>query len=101
MNIRRADARCRESICVGGHSSDNTEMNLVKVKSSSVYAVGYDRETMTMDVVFYRTGIHRFADIPGKVYKEFMSSDSPGSHYALFLERRYGEHQVKDASGHS
>ena len=70
-------------------------MKLMTVESSSIYAVGYDATTRTMDVVFYRTGIHRFTDVPPKVCRELRNSDSPGSYYAMFLEGRYHEHPLR------
>lgn len=70
-------------------------MKLSTVDSSSIYAVGYDSDTRTMEVVFYRTGVHRFVGVPAKVFKEFQKSDSMGNFYALFLQGQYHEQELR------
>ena len=61
-------------------------MTLTTVESSSMYAIGYDSTTRTLDLMFYQTDIHRFTDVPPKMNRELMKPDSLGSDYALFLE---------------
>ena len=53
---------------------------LTKVESSMVYAVGYDREAKTLEVVFTRGGIWEYADVPEREYKDMMQSNSIGSY---------------------
>ena len=53
---------------------------LTKVESSMVYAVGYDRETKTLEVVFTRGGIWKYVDVPEREYRDMMKSNSIGSY---------------------
>ena len=53
---------------------------LTKVKSSMVYAVGYDPESKVLEVVFTKGSIWQYYDVPLEVYDELMSSSSIGSH---------------------
>jgi TFIIF-interacting CTD phosphatase-like protein len=55
-------------------------MNLIKVDSSMIYAVGYDEEAQILEVVFKRTGVYRYSNVPKNVYEELMASDSKGSY---------------------
>ncbi len=55
-------------------------MNLVKVDSSMIYAVGYDEQAEILEVVFKRTGVYRYRNVPKKVYQELMAADSKGSY---------------------
>ena len=55
-------------------------MNLIKVDSSMIYAVGYDEKTQILEVVFKRTGVYRYRDVPKDVYEQLMESDSKGSY---------------------
>jgi hypothetical protein len=55
-------------------------MNLIKVDSSMIYAVGYDEEAQILEVVFKRTGVYRYRNVPKDVYEGLMDSDSKGSY---------------------
>jgi len=53
---------------------------LKKVDSSMVYAVGYDKQTRTLEVIFRRGGIWLYHDVPPAEYRRMMTSDSIGSY---------------------
>jgi hypothetical protein len=55
-------------------------MNLIKVDSSMIYAVGYDEEAQILEVVFKRTGVYRYHNVPKDVYERLLESDSKGSY---------------------
>jgi hypothetical protein len=55
-------------------------MNLVKIDSSMIYAVGYDEQAEILEVVFKRTGVYRYRNVPKEVYQELMAADSKGSY---------------------
>jgi hypothetical protein len=55
-------------------------MNLVKVDSSMIYAIGYDEQDQVMEVVFKRTGIYRYQNVPKDVYEGLMAAGSKGSY---------------------
>jgi len=52
---------------------------LKKVDSSMVYAVGYDKDTRDLEVVFKSGKIWIYEDVSKDIYKELMESDSIGS----------------------
>jgi hypothetical protein len=51
---------------------------LTVVESSMVHAVGYDRVTRTMEVVFNDGGIFFYQDVPRAVYEGLLAADSKG-----------------------
>lgn len=55
-------------------------MELIKVDSSMIYALGYDEEQQVLEVVFKRTGVYRYRNVPKEVYEQLMNSDSKGSY---------------------
>lgn len=55
-------------------------MDLIKVDSRMIYAVGYDEKTQILEVVFKRTGVYRYRDVPKDVYEQLMEADSKGSY---------------------
>lgn len=55
-------------------------MQLATVNSAMLYAVGYDEQTETLDVVFNTGGIYRYAGVPRQVYDDLIKAASKG-HY--------------------
>ena len=55
-------------------------MQLTRVASSMIYAVGYDEQTQTLEVVFYTTGVYRYFGVPKDVYNGLLESSSKGSY---------------------
>jgi hypothetical protein len=55
-------------------------VELIKVDSSMIYALGYDEEQQVLEVVFKRTGVYRYRNVPKEVYEQLMNSDSKGSY---------------------
>ena len=60
-------------------------MNLKKVDSSMVYAIGYDQKSKSLEVVFNSGKIWIYENVPRKIYSEMMKSSSIGFIY----ERKY------------
>jgi hypothetical protein len=55
-------------------------MELIKVDSSMIDALGYDEEQQILEVAFKRTGVYRYRDVPKQVYEQLMASSSKGSY---------------------
>ena len=53
-------------------------MILVPTVSSAIYALGYDEERRTIDVVFFRSGVYRYFDVPKEVYDQWLTAESKG-----------------------
>ena len=68
-------------------------MNLIKVDSSMIYAVGYDEKEQILEVVFTRTGVYRYRDVPKDIYDGLMESDSKGSYMrSMVIDSYPAEH---------
>ena len=68
---------------------------LTKVDSSMVYAVGYDRESKTLEVVFKRGGIWEYEDVPEKEYRAMMKSSSIGSYMRSCIIGMYPDSEIR------
>jgi len=55
-------------------------MKLTPVESSMIHAVGYDRTTRTLEVLFNSGKAYQCYDVPPKVYKELMAAESKGQY---------------------
>lgn len=69
-------------------------MKLTRVESSMIYAVGYDSEAQTMDVVFLSGRIYRYLGVPKKVYEGLMAAGSKGSYMRGHIIGVYREQRV-------
>ena len=53
-------------------------MDRIPVDSSNIESIGYDIETMTLEVEFTNGNIYQYFDIPPTVHENLMRSDSKG-----------------------
>jgi len=60
-----------------------------------VYAVGYDAEKKTLEVVFRRGGIWLYHDVPKAEYQRMMKSDSIGSYLRSCIIGAFPESEIK------
>ena len=64
-------------------------MELIKVDSSMIYALGYDEQQQMLEVVFKRNGVYRYRDVPKKVYEGLIKASSKGSYMRDMIIDRY------------
>ncbi|MGH9838749.1 MAG: KTSC domain-containing protein [Blastocatellia bacterium] len=69
-------------------------MKLTVVDSSMIHAVGYDRKTRTLEVVFNSGRTYIYEDVPPKIHKELMEADSKGSYMRSEIIDCYPTHQI-------
>jgi len=59
-----------------------------------IHAVGYDRKTRTLEVVFNSGKTYCYEDVPPKVYKELMAADSKGRYMRAEIIGMYPEYPL-------
>ena len=64
-------------------------MELTRVESSMIYAVGYDEDTQTLEIVFNSGGIYRYADVPPEEYEDLLNADSKGRYFLAHIRDVY------------
>ncbi|MEW6081858.1 MAG: KTSC domain-containing protein [Bacillota bacterium] len=64
-------------------------MNRTPVTSSSVASIGYDSNTMTLEVEFTSGSIYQYYDVPENVYQEFMRASSKGQFLHANIRHNY------------
>ena len=64
-------------------------MNLQFVASTNVSAIGYDSDSMTLEVHFTNGSVYQYFDVPQSVYEEFMGSPSKGQYINLNIRNAY------------
>lgn len=51
------------------------------VSSSNLSSVGYDPESLTLEIEFNHGGIYQYYDVPVHIYDELMGAGSLGSYF--------------------
>lgn len=70
-------------------------MELIKVDSSMIYAFGYDQQQQVLEVVFKRTGVYRYLNVPKEVYQQLLDADSKGSYIRDLIIDMYPTERVR------
>lgn len=70
-------------------------MELIKVDSSMIYAFGYDEQAQVLEVIFKRTGVYRYLNVPKEVYQELLDSDSKGGYMRDLIIDMYPTERVR------
>jgi hypothetical protein len=70
-------------------------MNLKKVNSSMVYAIGYDPKSKTLEVVFRSGKVWVYEEVPKKVYQELLKSESIGSYMRENIVDFYPSYSIR------
>jgi hypothetical protein len=64
------------------------------VGSSNIESVGYDFESLTLEVEFKGGSVYQYYDVPSDVYENFISADSLGSYLHHSIKNNYSVSKV-------
>ena len=64
-------------------------MQRQSVTSSNVRSVGYDADTLVLEVEFHSGGVYAYTGVPPSVYHGLISSASVGGYLAQHIKDRY------------
>lgn len=64
-------------------------MEMVKVRSSAIRAVGYDHSIRRMRITFEQGHTYDFCEVPPDVHQALMSASSKGTYYNKHIKDRY------------
>lgn len=56
-------------------------MNYIKVTSSNIDQIGYDKDTSTLGVIFLNGSEYQYPDVPEDLYNDFMAASSHGKFF--------------------
>ena len=69
-------------------------MNRTPVTSSNVASVGYDPNTMTLEVELSNGLVYQYFDVPETVYQALMSASSVGTYLNKSIKASYRHAQI-------
>jgi DnaJ-class molecular chaperone len=61
----------------------------IRVVSSTVYSIGYDNQTKTLQVEFKNRSIYEYYDVPSNIYEAFMRAESKGRFIPNLYKYKY------------
>lgn len=69
-------------------------MNRMPVISTNLASVGYDANTMTLEVEFTNGSVYQYFDVPGTEYEALMSASSMGKYLNQNIKASYRYAQI-------
>ena len=67
---------------------------MIKVKSSNLHAVGYNKEESILYIQFKNKITYKYEDVPEMVYNELMKSSSKGSYLYHNIRDKYKTYKI-------
>ena len=64
-------------------------MNRIPVISSNLASVGYDPQTLTLEVEFSDGSIYQYFDVPETIFESLMQANSKGSFLATQIKHYF------------
>ena len=64
-------------------------MEMIRVSSSAMSAVGYDTQSRRMKITFVQGHTYDYCDVPEHVFDGLLRASSKGSYYNDFVKDRY------------
>lgn len=62
-------------------------MTRTPVSSSNLRAIGYEAQTLTLEVEFLNGGLYSYSGIPSSVYAGLMAASSHGSYFDAHIKK--------------
>lgn len=64
-------------------------MDMLRVNSSAISAVGYDSNTSRMKITFKQGRTYDFCRVPSQIHKGLMEAASKGSYFDRYIKDKY------------
>jgi hypothetical protein len=65
------------------------------VRSKNLAAVGYDRDSDTLEIEFQNGHWYRYPDVPRIIFEELFRAPSPGRYFTSRIKDRYRLSQLR------
>ncbi len=64
-------------------------MEMIRVRSSAISAIGYDPSSQRMKITFKQGSTYDYCHVPQNVFDSFLSASSKGGYYDGYYRVRY------------
>ena len=59
------------------------------VRSREIAIVGYDAESLTLEIVFRRGGVYHYFTVPPELYQNLMTAPSRGTYFDQAIKSKF------------
>jgi len=64
-------------------------MEMIRVRSTAIFAVGYDAANMRMKITFVEGHTYDFCRVPEHIFDGLLNAASKGRYYDTYIKGRY------------
>jgi hypothetical protein len=64
-------------------------MERTPVTSSDLYSIGYDADSLTLEIEFKKGAVYQYYGVPQEEYQNLMCASSHGSYFNANIRNRY------------
>lgn len=75
--------------------TEEYHLNRIHVVSSNLVSVGYDPNTMTLEIEFHDGGVYQYSNVPQSIYDGLMSAPSKGSYHHRYIRESYHYKRIR------
>lgn len=69
-------------------------MERQKVNSSNIDSIGYDSNSMILEIAFLSGGTYQYFNVPKSIFDGIMSASSHGSYFHQYIKEKYSYQKV-------
>lgn len=69
-------------------------MDRQRVSSSNIHSVGYEPDSMILEIKFHSGGIYQYSGVPEERYSGLMRAGSKGGYFDSYIKNRYRTRKV-------
>ena len=64
-------------------------MDMIRVRSRAIIAIGYDPDTSRMKIAFTKGKTYTYCRVPHELFEAFLKASSKGKFYSKYIKGRY------------
>ncbi|MBQ2167718.1 MAG: KTSC domain-containing protein [Prevotella sp.] len=64
------------------------------MQSSNIQSIGYDPDSLVLEVAFLSGGLYQYDGVPEYVFEELMSASSHGKYFAAHIKNVYPTRKI-------
>lgn len=72
-----------------GADAGSDQISRVSVESSSLGSVGYDEQSMALEIEFRDKSVYRYSGVPSEVHRGLIAAESKGHYFVLHIKGKY------------
>ena len=71
------------------NKTGRADITRIRVKSSNIFAIGYDKNTKILQVEFKNDAVYEYYEVPENIYVTLMNADSKGRFMGNLYKHKY------------